>query len=124
MIRVTTILLCLILAAAAAGRYQAEESVREIRNELQQLENSKIEEAQSIQMLRAEVAYLESPERLSKIASAKTDLRPPESSQILTADDFLAAFGGAPQDTPPNSSPVNSDVILHALALADASSLE
>jgi len=132
MIRVTTIFLCLLLAAAAAGRYRAEESVRDIRNELRQLEKSKAEEGRSIQMLRAEVAYLENPERLSKIAAAKTDLRPSQTSQIFNADDFIAAFGGdeaagdfaKPGIDGPVNGPVNSDVILHALAMADIQDVE
>jgi len=128
MIRVTTIFLCLLLAAAAAGRYRAEESVRDIRNELRQLEKSKVEEGRNIQTLRAEVAYLENPERLSKIAASKTDLRPSQTSQILNADDFAAAFGGdnaaGNLAEPGIDAPVNSDVILHALAMADIQDIE
>ncbi len=118
MIRITTIFLCLLLAAAAAGRYRAEVSVRETRMELEKLETSKLEEQQSIQMLRAEVAYLESPERLAKIAKAKTDLRPSESDQMLSAQEFAAAFGESeafPDDEPATP---QGDVILHALAMA------
>ncbi len=93
MLRITMLLLCLILAAAAAGRYKAEAAVRETRNELRQLEQTKSQELTRIQVLRAEVAYLESPERLAAIAEKMTDLEPLTGAQLMTADDFKVAFG-------------------------------
>lgn len=120
MIRITTIFLCLLLAAAAAGRYRAEVSVRETRMELEKLETSKLEEERSIQMLRAEVAYLESPERLAKIAKAKTDLRPSESGQTPNAQEFAAAFRDEDDVSDEELVPPEGDLILHALAMAPA----
>lgn len=93
MLRLTMILLCFVLAAAAAGRYKAEAAVRETRTELRQLDQAKTLEATKIQVLRAEVAYLESPERLGVIATKMTDLKPLSGAQLLTADDFKVAFG-------------------------------
>ena len=121
MIRVTTVFLCLLLAAAAAGRYRAEESVRHTKSAISEIETSKLEEARRIQMLRAEIAYLENPERLAKIAGAKTDLRPSESRQILSADEFVAFFGDEEAAPAPAKTPVNGDVILHALAMVSTS---
>ena len=116
MIRITTIFLCIVLAAAAFGRYRAEVSVRELREEIDEIETSQVEELRSIQMLRAEIAYLENPERLAKIAEMKTDLRPSDSEQLINAQEFAVAFGlegAAPEaDTPSN------DVILNAMAMA------
>lgn len=93
MLRLTMILLCLLLAAAAAGRYQAEAAVRETRLELRRMEKEKAREATQIQILRAEIAYLESPERLSAIAGKMTDLAPLTGAQLYSADDFEVAFG-------------------------------
>lgn len=93
MIRITTIFLCVLLAAAAFGRYRAEVSVRELRHDIEQLQTSKAEEERAIQMLRAEIAYLENPERLAKVAVAKTDLRPADAEQIVNAREFAAALG-------------------------------
>ncbi len=118
MIRITTIFLCILLAAAAWGRYRAEVSVRETRQELNRLETSKLEEERSIQVLRAEVAYLENPERLSKIADIKTDLRPSDHTQTITARQFAAAFNDDPEATGGETTPPQSDVILNALAMA------
>lgn len=120
MIRITTIFLCLLLAAAAAGRYRAEESVRKTRAELEKLETSRLEELRSIQMLRAETAYLENPERLAKIAEAQTDLRPSAPDQTLSARQFAAAMG---DDAPSQDedAPVPDSVIANALAMAQLS---
>ncbi len=93
MIRLTLILLCLILAAAAAGRYKAEVAVRDVRSEMVQIDHKKAAEANKIQVLRAEIAYLESPERLAEIAERVTDLKPLSGAQLMTADDYLLAFG-------------------------------
>ena len=117
MIRITTIFLCLLLAAAAAGRYRAEVSVREARKELQRLEAGKLEEARAIKLLRAEVAYLENPTRLEKIASNKTALRPSEQSQIQSSRDFALAFG-AIEEPAEGDAPVQNDVISNAIAMA------
>lgn len=93
MMRLTMILLCFVLAAAAAGRYQAEAAVRETRNELKKLERVKEQELTSIQLLRAEVAFLENPDRLATIADKMTSLEPLSGAQLMSADDFRVAFG-------------------------------
>ena len=118
MIRISTIFLCLLLAAAAAGRYRAEVSVREMRTELRQIETSKLEELRTIKILRAEVAYLENPQRLAKIAAAKTDLRLPQRAQTLNAQQFAAALSGADVELILNAPPASLDISSNALAMA------
>ena len=118
MIRIATIFLCMLLAAAAAGRYRAEVSVKETRAELKRLEISKVEELQSIQMLRAEVAYLENPNRLSKIADAKTDLRPSVQDQLLNARQFATKMDGDDVDELPYRDRAPIDAISNAIAMA------
>ena len=118
MIRIATIFLCMLLAAAAAGRYRAEVSVKETRAELKRLEISKTEELQSIQMLRAEVAYLENPNRLSKIAEAKTDLRPSVQDQLLNARQFATTMDGDDADALPYQDRAPIDAISNAIAMA------
>ncbi len=94
--RLTTLLLCLILAAAAAGRYKAEDEVRDARSEVRELDAKKARELSSIQVLRAEVAFLERPERLAEIAESvsglERDLEPLTGAQLMTAEDFELAF--------------------------------
>ena len=93
MLKFSLLLLCLIVTAAAAGRYKADAAVREMRGELRQLDGAKADEISKIQVLRAEVALLESPENLAAIASKMTNLEPLTGAQLLTAEDFVLAFG-------------------------------
>jgi hypothetical protein len=119
MVRATMILLCFLLLAAAAGRYKAEVSVREAREELENLDRAKADELSEVKMLRAEVAFLESPDRLAKIAARHTDLAPLTGAQLLTADEFLLALAGPAEPATPQAPA--TDVIAHALAMADLS---
>jgi hypothetical protein len=106
MMRFTTFLLCLILAAAAAGRYKAEIAVRETKSEARALDRQKAEELSSIQVLRAEVAYLERPERLAEIAQTYTGLAPLKGAQLMTAEDLELAFAAARGDAEASAQPV------------------
>ncbi len=103
MMRFTTFLLCLILAAAAAGRYKAEVAVRDAKSEVRALDRQKAEELSGIQVLRAEVAYLERPERLAEIAQSVTGLEPLTGAQLMTAEDLELAFAAASAQNPPPS---------------------
>ena len=124
MVRATMMLLCLLLLAAAAGRYKAEVSVREARAEIRDLEGAKTEELSQIKILRAEIAYLENPDRLARLAARHTDLEPLAGSQLVTADEFLLALGAGPDEDFTREAPSGGDVIKHALAMADASAVE
>ena len=118
MFRITTIFLCVLFLAAVAGRYSAEESVRATEKELERLNSEYTEEARQVQMLRAEIAYLENPDRLAKIARAKTDLRPPEPNEILTARQFRSAMAGEELAPIEETQPLNDAIIANAIAMA------
>ncbi|GJL91532.1 cell division protein FtsL [Hyphococcus sp.] len=118
MIRITTIFLCILLAAAAFGRYRAEVSVRELREDIERIETSQADELRSIQMLRAEIAFLENPERLAKVAAAKTDLRPSSGDQLVNAPEFASLIGDDEFADDEAAPAPDGDVILHALAMA------
>jgi len=150
MMRVTTIFFCLLLAGAAAGRYRAEVAVRGVEERLDALENAAAEERGKIQVLRNEVAYLESPERLAALARENDlALAPMRGEQILAAEAFSAQYGdgvvgsGAPEA--PEPAPARRDeapamaeertgpargptpalddsLIMHALAMAEIES--
>ncbi len=123
MFRITTIFLCVLLAAAAVGRYRAEQSVQKTRMELERLETARLDELQQIQLLRAEVAYLENPERLAKIARAKTDLRPSEPVQIVSVQQFVVAMTGA-DALPIDTGGAPSEAITNAIAMAQLSAAD
>jgi hypothetical protein len=119
MLRITMMLLCVILAAAAFGRYKAEVSVREARRELKAIEDAKARELSEIRMLRAEVAFLERPERLAKIAARYTDLHPLTGAQLATAEEFIAAVSAKPE-TKNEANRMEEDIIGRVLTVADA----
>ena len=122
MIRLTMILLCLMLAGAVAGRYQAEVRVKQLKEDIRALERVKSKELTEIQLLRAEIAYLESPERLAVIAERTTSLAPLTGRQLLSAEEFVAVLGNEDRTDRP-APPSDVDAILHAIAMADASSV-
>ncbi len=95
MLRLASLVFCILLAIASAGRYRAEVSVRAVRDDITYLEQAKADELRRIQILRAELAYLESPDRLEKIAREMTPLRPASGRQFLSSQEFLAAVGVA-----------------------------
>ncbi|MBI1394079.1 MAG: hypothetical protein GC152_15205 [Alphaproteobacteria bacterium] len=123
--RLSLFVLCLVLFAAAAGRYRAEASLQATERRISALEHRRAEEARAIQMLRAEIAVLESPERLARLADAHTDLAPPASDRLLSADDFLLAFGkpadevDTDDELPTRRAPVGAP----ATAIASASTI-
>ncbi len=97
-----------------------------------EIEAAKAREQEEIRLLRAEIAYLEGPERLSRIARNLTELKPLTGAQLMTAEDFILAFGepaggdyarpdgeGAPKSPPlpPGADPI-------AVAVASATSLD
>jgi len=94
MLRIATLLLCLLLAAASAGRYRAEVAVRDTNDKIKKIEKEQEKERRTIQMLRAELAFLESPERLAKIAEEKTLLKPLIGQQFLTTSEFINMLTG------------------------------
>ncbi len=118
MFRITSIFLCALFLAAVAGRYSAEESVSSAQEALERLDVEHAEEMRRVQMLRAEIAYLESPERLAKVARATTDLSPPEPGSLLTAQQFKSAMVGDEDQLDGADAIPNDNVIENAIAVA------
>ena len=119
MIRATMFFLCLVLAAAAFGRYKAEVAVREERVEIRDLDQRRAAAEAEIQVLRAEIAYLESPERLKKIADVATDLEPLAGDQILSATDFLELISSEGVVMSEAEDEEDADDIEYAIAAAE-----
>ena len=94
MIRISTVCLFLLLIGAAAGRYQAETAVRDADREIRELKLMRAAKERNIQVLRTEIALLEGPDRLAELADKYTGLEPLSGAQLMTAEDFLLAFGG------------------------------
>ena len=123
MIRFTMLFLCILVAAAAFGRYRAEVSVREVKAEASSLDRQARQLEADIMVLRAEIAYLESPERLKKIADATTNLEPLAGHQLVSASSFLSVVTPTAALKMPAKEVLEADMDL-AVALVDLGTVE
>ncbi len=120
MIRISTIFFCLLLAAAAVGRYRAEASVRAERAEIDQIEQGIKQEQARISKLQLEVEVLESPKRLAQLGAANKNLQPIQPHQVLTAEKFAALMG----DEAAQDQPANESFIVDAIAMSDLGTVQ
>lgn len=123
MIRFTMLFLCMLVAAAAFGRYRAEVSVRDVKAEASRLDQKGRQLETDIKILRAEIAYLESPDRLRKIANATTELEPLAGHQLVSASSFLSVVSPAATSQMPLEEEAEPDMD-YAVALIDLGTVE
>ena len=117
MIRVLTPALCLLLAAAAAGRYHAEASVREARSELSSVRSALSQEEERERRLRMEVEVLESASRLTSLNEQTIGLGAARPEQMTTREDFATMIGRpAPRERRIDA---QADTIGNALKMSD-----
>ena len=64
------------------------------------LEQTLVHEKQVVQMLAAEIAHLESPERLRVLAAEQLGLQPTPVSRTLTLSEAADKMARRPEDTP------------------------
>ncbi|WP_031551094.1 hypothetical protein [Parvularcula oceani] len=117
MMRIVTPILCLALAAAAAGRYHAEADVRAARSELSEVEAARLAEEEKAQRLRLEVEVLESAARLEELNAQTIKLAPARAEQLTTRSEFAERIGRpAGRD---DSVDAASDIIGNAITMSD-----
>ncbi|WP_306249818.1 hypothetical protein [Parvularcula sp. IMCC14364] len=119
MIRFATIFFCLLLAAAAAGRYQAEAGVRAQKAEIQSVEQRIAEEEAAISQLDLQVEVLESAERLARLSAQRLVLAPVHSDQLHTAEEFASLLRLDLPDAGTLAPARKNDFIVDAIAMAD-----
>ncbi|MBB4659875.1 hypothetical protein [Parvularcula dongshanensis] len=117
MIRVLTPALCLMLAAAAAGRYHAEASVREARVELSSVRSALADEEERERRLRMEVEVLESASRLTSLNAQTVGLGAARPEQMTTREDFAAMIGR--EAKPDHRLDAQADTIGNAITMSD-----
>jgi cell division protein FtsL len=64
----------------------------EAKAELRQLQHVVLQEKAAIKMLEAEIAHLESPQRVHQLAKTHLQLEPVPASRVLTMDAAAALF--------------------------------
>ena len=121
MMRFSTIFFCILLAAAAAGRYQAEAGVRAQKAEIEAIEQEIAVEQELVEQLDLEVEVLESSSRLSQLAVHRLDLTAVKPYQLQTAEEFAAILEVDTPEPSPLFRDRSNDFIVDAIAMADFS---
>lgn len=86
MISRASIVVILLLGAAASGLYQLKYDVAALEARAESLGRTLDMERQALHVLNAEWAYLNKPERLAELADRYLDLVPIGADQIVTVD--------------------------------------
>jgi len=83
------LMLVLIGFALVAALYVIQTRTKSAGKEVRRLEQALDNEQSAIAVLNAEIAHLESPERLAQLSAQYLNLRPTQPEQILTLDDVV-----------------------------------
>lgn len=119
MMRISTLFFCLLLAAAAVGRYKAEAGVRADRAAILEVEQQIAEEEQKIGELKLQVEVLESGPRLAQLATHRLDLVPAQPVQLADAREFAYLLDTDYRRQTAPAAGGDSDFIINAIAMAD-----
>jgi len=95
--RMTGFLLFLIGVALTVGLYYVKTRSQTARKQSVSLERQIAQEEASLRVLRAEIAYLESPERLMSLSGAHLGLQPIVVKDVLIAKDIVEEFPMRPE---------------------------
>ena len=90
--RLTGFLLFLIGVALVVGLYYVKTRAQTARKEAVKLERQIEREEASLRVLRAEIAYLESPERLKDLSAQHLSLAPVSVNDVIRVKDIAAQF--------------------------------
>ena len=90
--RMTGFLLFLIGVALTVGLYYVKTRAQTARKQAVKLERQIAQEEASLRVLQAEIAYLESPERLSELSKAHLGLEPIPVKDVITVKDIVSEF--------------------------------
>jgi cell division protein FtsL len=85
--RVVNVLALVLLAALAVGLYRAKTEADDDRRRVRALEAELAQERESVRVMRNEVGYLESPERLRTLAEEQLGLAPIDPLRVVTLED-------------------------------------
>src|SRR5262245_36401331 len=77
----------MLLAALAVGLYKAKTEAKDDRRRAAALEAQLAEEQEAIRVMRNEIGYLESPDRLRKLAQERLGLVPIDPLRVVTLEE-------------------------------------
>ncbi len=120
MMRISTIFFCILLAAAAAGRYRAEANVRAYKAEIRKIESEIEAHEEKISELDIQVESLEGSERLLRqLTVQRMSLASVKPYQLQTAREFAGVISVEMPTVVPATDKSNEDFIVNAIAMAD-----
>lgn len=90
--RMTGFILFLIGVALTVGLYYVKTRAQTARKQAVKLERQIEQEEASLRVLQAEIAYLESPERLSALSKAHIGLEPVAVKDVITVKGIVSEF--------------------------------
>ena len=90
--RMTGFLLFLIGVALTVGLYYVKTRAQTARKHAVKIERQIAQEEASLRVLRAEIAYLENPERLKSLSEAHLGLQPIAVKDVFELKDIAAQF--------------------------------
>lgn len=90
--RMTGFLLFLIGVALTVGLYYVKTRAQTARKHAVKIERQIAQEEASLRVLRAEIAYLENPERLKTLSEAHLGLQPIAVKDVLELTDIAVQF--------------------------------
>lgn len=94
-----------VLLVLVVGLYLSKTGAGRERTEISTIERQIADEQRRIRLLDAEVAHLESPERISGLATAHLGLRPVAQGREITVEQLqMAALGPAMPSAPASAS--------------------
>jgi len=90
--RMTGFLLFIIGVALTVGLYYVKTRAQTARKHAVKIERQIAQEETSLRVLRAEIAYLESPERLKSLSEAHLGLQPVVVKDVIRVKDIVSEF--------------------------------
>lgn len=104
-IRLRTLVTFLCAGAAGTVLFYTSQSVQQAEHDLRRIQAAARGEEESIRVLKAEWAYLNSPERIEELSSEYLRLAPAEPEQVLK-----------PSDLPGAELPPEQDAMIHQIS--------
>ncbi len=100
--RIVNVLGLVVLVALAVGTYVAKTDAKADRRRAVEIETTIAEEREAIRVMRNEVGYLESPDRLRSLAAEKLGLEPIDPLRVVTMDDAPLLIEPTAPPVPPS----------------------
>ena len=90
--RMTAFILFVIGVSLTVGLYYVKTRAQSAKKEVRRLERLITQEEASLRVLKAEIAYLENPERLMELSEQHLGLTPTDNDNVISLSDIAIRF--------------------------------